>query len=167
MSAPPAGLQWIAIVAATPGGVIGRDGQMPWQLSSDLRRFKKLTMGCPLVMGRKTFESIGRPLPGRRNLVLSRSLESSEGAELCDSIETLDAAVRAETRVFVIGGATLYRELLPRCQYLLLTRVWSQVEGDTTLELDLSAYFCTLASRLPQSPRDSVPTEFEIWRRVD
>lgn len=159
------GPQWIAIVAASLTGVIGRDGDMPWKLSSDLRRFKAITTGYPILMGRKTYESIGRPLPGRRNLVLSSTMAPQEGIEVVPSMNALEAAVQDAARVFVIGGGQLYSSLLPRCDYLLLTRVWTQTTGDTTLDLDLTNYACELSSRLPQTQRDSAPTEFQVWKR--
>ncbi|WP_235935194.1 dihydrofolate reductase [Candidatus Laterigemmans baculatus] len=139
---------------------------MPWQLSSDLRRFKQLTLGHPIVMGRKTYESIGRPLPQRRNLVLSRSTaELGAGVEVFADIDSLLAAVADAGEVFVIGGATIYDALLPRCSRLLLTRVWTQTAGDTRLRVDLDAFRCVHVERHPQGHRDSVPTEFQIWER--
>lgn len=156
----------IALVAASPTGIIGRDGDMPWRLSSDLRRFKQLTLGHPIVMGRKTFESIGRPLPGRRNLVLSRhSAALGDGAEVYSDAESMLEAASGAQFIFVVGGATIYDLLLPRCARVLLTRVWTQAEGDTRLELDLSDFRCRHIERHPQTERDSVPTEFQIWDR--
>lgn len=156
----------VAVVAASPSGVIGRDGDMPWQLSSDLRRFKRLTVGHPIVMGRKTYESIGRPLPGRRNLVLSRHTESlGDGVEVFGDVEAMLAAVGDAEAVFVIGGASIYEALLPRCSQVLLTRVWTQTAGDTRVSMDLSDFRCVHVERHPQTERDSVPTEFQIWER--
>ncbi len=144
----------------TPSGVIGRDGDMPWRLSSDLRRFKRLTMGGTLIMGRKTFDSIGRPLPGRRTIVLTRASDwSVEGVVSATSpAEAVELAGQQST--FVVGGAQIYRELLPRCQNLWLTRVWSSVAGDTTLSIDLSPFDLIAVRRIPASMRDDVPTEF-------
>ncbi|MFG0319108.1 MAG: dihydrofolate reductase, partial [Planctomycetota bacterium JB042] len=103
------------IAALGPGRLIGRDGGLPWRLPADLRRFKERTIGHVVVMGRRTFESIGRPLPRRRNLVLSRDPSfAPEGATVVRSLdEALDAAADAE-EVFVIGGAAVYAEALPR-----------------------------------------------------
>lgn len=148
------------MVAVTPAGVIGRDGQIPWRLSSDLKRFKRLTMGGVLVMGRKTFESIGRPLPGRRTIVITRNPRwRAEGVEIADSP---DDAVRRSSgeRVFVVGGAEIYRQMLPACGQMLLTRVLSAVAGDTHLQLDLSDFRVAEQWRVPAGPRDEVPTEF-------
>jgi dihydrofolate reductase len=155
-----------ALVALTPSGVIGRDGEMPWRLGSDLRRFKRLTLGHALLMGRKTFDSIGRPLPGRRNLVLSRDPHwRHEGVEVYGDLAAVWAAVGEAERLFVVGGAEIYRLCLPSCQRLLITRVDSQVEGDTHVPLDLTPFRCIHVEPVPQGPRDSVPTEFQIWER--
>ncbi|MCB1207129.1 MAG: dihydrofolate reductase [Verrucomicrobiae bacterium] len=123
-----------AVVAMASNRVIGRDGGLPWKLSSDLKWFKKLTLGHPIVMGRVTMESIGRPLPGRRNLVVSRTLDSApEGFELVSSCEAALAALGAETEASVIGGAQIYREMMPFCDEVLLSYVFHPYEGDTTL----------------------------------
>ncbi len=119
------------IAALGPGRLIGRDGGLPWRLPADLRRFKERTIGHVVVMGRKTFESIGRPLPRRRNLVLSRDPSfAPEGATVVRSLdEALDAAADAE-EVFVIGGAAVYAEALARADRLDLTLVEGAFEGD-------------------------------------
>lgn len=143
----------------TPGGVIGRDGGMPWRLSSDLRRFKAMTMGGTLIMGRKTYDSIGRPLPGRRTIVVTRSPNwSAAGVDVANSPES--AIAMAETDAFVVGGAQIYQQLIDRCNEVWLTRVWSGVIGDTILSLDLSKFRLMEQIRVPQSARDEVPTEF-------
>jgi len=149
-----------AVIAITPSGVIGRDGDMPWRLSSDLRRFKRLTMGGVLIMGRRTYDSIGRPLPGRRTIVITRNADwSAEGVERASDPE--DAIRKAGSdRAFVVGGAEIYRQLLPKCNHLLLTRVWSAVEGDTKLSIDLSEFQIIEQTRLPASAQDDVPSEF-------
>lgn len=149
-----------AVVAVTPSGVIGRNGTMPWRLRQDLQRFKKRTMGGVLVMGRKTFDSIGRPLPGRRTIVVTRKPNwSFDGVEVASSPE-IAVKMGGVDPVFVVGGAEIYRQLLPKCNQILLTRVLSDVEGDTHLQLDLADFrvieqFCVAAG-----PQDDVPTEF-------
>ena len=154
-----------AVVAVTSSGVIGLDGDMPWRLSSDLRRFKKMTMGGILVMGRKTFDSIGKPLPGRQTVVITRNPDwHHEGVT---SALTVDAAVAATIDsggarpAFVVGGAEIYRLMLPQCRKIFLTRVWSNVVGDTNLEIDLSEFRISERTRLPATARDDVPTEFQ------
>lgn len=149
-----------AVVAVTPNGVIGRDGEMPWRLRQDLQRFKKLTMGGVLIMGRKTFDSIGRPLPGRRTIVVTRKTDwNFEGVEVASSPD-LAVEMGGDEAIFVVGGAEIYRQLLPKCDQILLTRVLSSVEGDTHLELDLAGFRALERFRVPAGPRDDVPTEF-------
>ena len=143
--------QWglTAVVAMTPSGVIGRDGDMPWRLSSDLRRFKRLTMGGVLIMGRRTYDSIGRPLPGRRTIVISRNESWSAGGVERSASPEAAVEMAGQSRPFVVGGAEIYRQLLPRCTHLYLTRVWSAVEGDTKLSIDLSEFRIIEQTRLP------------------
>ncbi|MEL6110677.1 MAG: dihydrofolate reductase [Planctomycetota bacterium] len=154
-----------AVVAVTPSGVIGRDGDMPWRLRQDLRRFKSLTMGGALVMGRKTYESIGRPLPGRRTIVVTRQPEwKSDGVEVAPSPERAVECV-GETAGFVVGGAQIYEALLPKCDRVYLTRVWSSIEGDTRLQCDWADFSVREQQRIPAGSRDDVPTEFLILQR--
>lgn len=149
-----------AVVAMTPGGVIGLNGDMPWRLRSDLKRFKKLTMGGVLLMGRKTYESIGRPLPGRRTIVITRNRGwRSDGVENAGSPEEAVNMAGAEP-TFVVGGAQIYRSLMPRCNQVFLTKVLSSVDGDTTLDADWSPFRIVQRSRIPAGPRDDFPTEF-------
>ena len=120
------------IVAMDTGGVIGRDGGLPWRLQADLRNFKRITLGKPIVMGRKTWESIGRPLPGRKNIVLTRDTTwAAEGALVArDAEQALCLAGDAE-ELMVIGGAEVYRLFLPRADRIYLTEVGDRVAGDT------------------------------------
>ena len=119
------------IAAMAENRVIGRDNQLPWRLSADLQHFKALTMGKPIIMGRKTYESIGRPLPGRTNIVITRdSAFQAEGCEVVHSIEQALAAARGFEEVMVIGGAELYRQMLDHADRLYLTLVRAEVEGD-------------------------------------
>jgi dihydrofolate reductase len=122
----------IALIAALArNGVIGRDNQLPWRLSADLQRFKHLTMGKPIVMGRKTWASLGRPLPGRRNIVVTR--DTSFRADGCVVVHSIDAALDAAAdseEVMIIGGAELYAQALPRADRLYLTEVRADVDGD-------------------------------------
>ena len=119
------------IVAASTNNVIGQNGELPWRLPSDLQRFKRITMGKPIVMGRKTWESIGRPLPGRKNIVLTRHADYvADGAELVTSpAAALHAAGRA-AEVVIIGGGQIYDLFLPKAQRIYLTRVGADVDGD-------------------------------------
>jgi len=124
----------IAVVAMAENGVIGRDNRLPWHLPDDLRRFKSMTMGHALLMGRRTFESIGRALPGRRNLVLTR--DARWQAASCEAVHSPDAAlamVAAGERLYVIGGAAVYLACWPLVQRVELTEVHAAIEGDTRL----------------------------------
>ena len=119
------------VVAVADNGVIGRGGALPWHLPDDLKFFKEVTLGKPVLMGSRTFESIGRPLPGRRNLVLTRrSLKAGAGVERVGSIAEALALVPEAPELCVIGGAALYAEALPQAQRLYLTRVHCFVPGD-------------------------------------
>ena len=121
------------VVAVADNGVIGRHGALPWHLPDDLRHFKQLTMGKPVLMGRLTHESIGRALPGRRNLVLSRSVEAAtagDGVEFCRSLDEAVQRCGEASEVCVIGGAAVFALALPRATLMHLTRVRASVDGD-------------------------------------
>jgi len=120
-----------AVVAMASNRVIGRDGKLPWHLPEDLKVFKRLTTGHPILMGRKTYESIGRPLPNRRNLVVSSNLKAIEGVEILCGMDAFEA-LGLSGDVFLIGGAQLYEALLPECDELYLSYVYEAYEGDTT-----------------------------------
>ena len=127
--------QVIIIVAVAKNNVIGRDGTLPWHLPSDLLHFKKTTMGCPLIMGRKTYESIGRPLPGRDNVVLTR--DASLDLPGCVVVHSLAEAIehcRGEEKVFIIGGAEIFRIALPMTDTIIFTALERDVEGDVYLD---------------------------------
>lgn len=130
------------IVAMASNRVIGRDGQMPWHLSADLQRFKQITLGSPILMGRKTHEAIGRPLPGRQNLIISRNSDYQiPGCQVFDDIQKALQTVAGSDELFVIGGATLYEALLPYADYLYLTVIDKAFAGDTYFpEIDPAAW---------------------------
>ena len=125
------------IVARSRNHVIGRDNQMPWKISADLQFFKRVTMGYPVIMGRKTWESIGRPLPGRRNIVVSRNAGyEPTGGELASSLDEALNRLSAAPRVFVIGGEQLFKQAFDRADRLFITEIEMDVEGgDTFFEL--------------------------------
>ena len=131
------------VVAVADNGVIGRGNALPWDLPDDLQHFKRTTLGCPIVMGRKTFESIGRPLPGRLNIILTR--DASWKAEGVTAVISMDEAIGvAEGQAFVdgadsvmvIGGAEIYRQALPFASRAFLTRVHGSVSGDAYFDLE-------------------------------
>ncbi len=120
------------IVAMAANGVIGRNNELPWHLPADLQHFKQTTMGKPILMGRKTFESIGRPLPGRTNIVITRDDSyTAQGCVVVTSIEDALKAAAGHDEVMVIGGAELYRQVLPEAKTIYLTRIHESFEGDT------------------------------------
>ena len=120
------------IVAMARNRVIGRDGKVPWHLSADLKRFKALTMGHHIIMGRKTWESIGRPLPGRISVVVTRHpAYAAPGAYPVDSLNSALKMAQHDTEVFVIGGGEIYREALPLADRIYLTEVDAEFAGDT------------------------------------
>jgi dihydrofolate reductase len=119
------------LVAMSDDDVIGRDKALPWHLPRDLQWFKRLTTGHAIIMGRATHESIGRPLPNRRNIVLSQNLAfQSEGVEVAPTLEAALALVQEDPEVFVVGGAAIYGLALPRAQRMYVTRVHAHVDGD-------------------------------------
>ena len=121
-----------AIVAFSRNRVIGRDGDMPWHLPEDLKFFKRTTRGKPVIMGRRTFEALGKALPGRRNIVITRNPGFS--ASDCQRAASLDAAlalVDSAEEAFIIGGGQLYRQALPRLDRLYLTEIDTEIPGDT------------------------------------
>ncbi len=120
------------VVAASSNNVIGRDGGLPWHLPDDLRQFKRLTTGKAVIMGRSTYESIGRPLPDRRNIVMTRNADYvADGCDVVSSVsEAIDALEGAE-EAMIIGGGQVYRDFLPLADRIYLTRVQAEVEGDT------------------------------------
>ena len=156
------------VAAIARGGVIGRDGGIPWHLPEDLAQFKALTTGHSVVMGRRTWDSLPdrfRPLPGRRNVVVTRDSEwAAEGAERAGSVEDALALVDDEERVFVIGGALVYAAALPYADELVLTEIDLDVEGDTHLpEWDRAAFEET--SRLEQVSADATRFAVATYRR--
>ncbi len=154
------------IVAVSKNGVIGRNNELPWRLRADLQWFKKSTTDNTVVMGRKTYESIGRPLPNRDNVVLSRkSATRIEGCTVCSDLdEALDRATRGD--VFVIGGAEIYRQALPKATRLFLTVVDAQVEGDTWLPfIDLADWQLQSCEHIEADEQNQYDCEFREYRR--
>ena len=153
----------ISIIAAmTENHVIGRGGSIPWDIPTDRRRFRKLTMGHPIIMGRKTFESIGKPLPGRRNIVITR--RQGFRAEGCCSAQTLEDALMACTgahEVFICGGEEFYRQALKLADRIYLTVVHMEYSGD--------AYFPPIPADFVETERqeaeDDSPCTFVIYQR--
>jgi len=147
----------IAIVAMTPDRVIGRDGTLPWHLPEDLAFFKRTTSGHPIVMGRKTYESIGRPLPKRRNIVLTRDPNwSAPGTGVIHSPEELTKLPDISGTVYIIGGAEIYQAFLPHTDEVLVTHVLEPHAGDT--------YLPRFEDEFPHSTIIETHPQFEIRR---
>ena len=126
-------MKLIAIVAMSSNRVIGREGRLPWHFPEDLKFFKRTTLGHPILMGRATYDSIGRPLPGRQNIVLSHTMAPREGVTVIRSAAELPQVCGEAETVFVIGGARVFEELLPQCDGLYLTWIAAPYEGDVLL----------------------------------
>lgn len=162
------------IVAAAQNGVIGRNNQLPWHLPQDLKYFKATTLGKPIVMGRKTFESIGKPLPGRTNIVITRQQDwSASGVVVANSVEhalALGGEVRDENQqpakeIMVIGGAEIYRHALAIADRVYLTRVHADVEGDAYFP-ELPSDTWKKVSETSGDPEASLPHSFFVFERI-
>ncbi len=158
------------VVAVSENGVIGRDGGLPWHLPEDLRRFKAATLGKPVVMGRRTFDSIGRALPGRHNIVLTRHAGFRPADPSVTVAHDLDDALRAAgdvPEIMIIGGAEIYALCLPRAGRILLTRVHSRIEGDTVFaELDPAEWRVVSREHFPADARHPQAMTFEDLQRL-
>jgi dihydrofolate reductase len=155
------------VVAVARNGVIGRDNQLPWKLPRDLAYFKRVTLGHPVVMGRRTWESIGRPLPGRQNIVVTRNANlKAPGAKVVTSLaEAWKAAGDAE-EVSIIGGTSIFRETLPIADRIHLTEVDAVVEGDTFFpEFDRSQWIEREVERHPADERHQYPLRILLLTR--
>ena len=161
-------MQLSLIVAAARNGVIGRNNALPWHLPEDLKYFKRVTMGKPILMGRKTFESIGRALPGRSNLVITRNGEwQAEGVQVGRSLEAAlslaedIALIDGVDELMVIGGAQIYAEALPRAERIYLTELDADVEGDAYLPaIDRAAW--REVSREVHAPSETNPYPYSF-----
>ena len=166
-------MEIVFIVAVAENGVIGRGNAMPWRLKSDLKRLKQMTIGKPVIMGRKTFESIGRALPGRTNIVVTRdSAYVAPGIVVAPALDAAcevargDALRRLVTEIAVIGGADIFRQCLGRAARVEWTQVHASPEGDTFLEpLDPAQWQETTRTRHEPSDSDSAAFSYVTYRR--
>ena len=156
-------------VAVARNGVIGSDGKMPWRLSTDLKRFKAGTMGKPVIMGRKTWESIGRPLPGRRNIVVTRNRDyRADGAQIALSLPAAleIAAEGGADEVAIIGGGEIYRLAMEAADTLHVTHVEAELEGDTRFPaIDPALWKAVSREEVPAGERDDYATEYVVYDR--
>jgi dihydrofolate reductase len=150
------------LVAATENGVIGRDNGMPWHLPDDLKHFKALTLAKPVLMGRKTFDSIGHPLPGRTTLVLTRTQDwSVPGVTVVPTLEAAIAAAASAPELVVAGGAQVYALALPRATRIYLTRIHAVIDGDTRLPaINLAQWIETARELHPADARHPYAMSF-------
>ena len=157
------------VVAVARNGVIGRDGGLPWHISSDLRLFKEITMGKPIIMGRKTWESLPkRPLPGRRNIVLTRTPGyAAEGADVVSSTAAALALCDGAEEIAVIGGGEIYRLFWPMAGRLYVTEIDAEVSGDTHFPAIMPAEWTeTLREVHPRGPKDSASFTLRVFDRI-
>jgi len=159
------------VVAVAENGVIGRAGDLPWRLRTDLRRFRELTWGHTVIVGRRTHDAIiqrlGGPLPGRRTIVLSRRSIAAEGCLVAASWEEALALVQGEGEVFVIGGAEVYRRALPQAQRIYRSRVHAAPGGDTVFpEIDPTQWRVVHATMHRRGSGDDFDHTFEVLERV-
>ena len=166
----------IALIAAVArNGVIGRDNQLPWHLPGELKYFKAVTLGKPVVMGRKTFESLGKPLPGRTNIVITRDKNFGVDAAVI-VVGSIDAALRradviaqrdGASEIMVIGGAEIYRQALPLADVLYLTEVQADVDGDAHFpDVDFAQWQCTTREVVPAASPEHFAYDLVVYRRI-
>ena len=164
----------IIVVAAAENNVIGADGDMPWCLSSDLKLFKSITMGKPMLMGRKTFEAIGKPLPGRVSIVVTRDKSwQADGAVVVNDVEQAVelarelAKAQGSKEIAVVGGGEIYRMFFDRVSTLHVTRVHARPDGDTKFpEISENEWSVQHEEELPKSDGDTAATTYRIYRRI-
>ncbi|WP_437922013.1 dihydrofolate reductase [Sphingobacterium sp. LRF_L2] len=161
-------LKLTQIVAATNNNVIGKDNKMPWHLPDDFKYFKKNTIDHSVIMGRKTFDSLGKALPDRRNIVLTRDQEwAAEDVDVANSIQEILTYCRDEREIFIIGGAKIYEQTLPMSEKVLLTRVDTSIDGDAFYpELPLSEWKLVNSEHHPKDERHAYDFTFEVWERI-
>lgn len=167
-------LSCIAAVAETR--VIGKDNKLPWNLSEDLKRFKKVTVGHSVIMGRKTFESIGRPLPDRTSIVITRNAEFAavriivvnSFGDAIHRAQNLKQTAKGPFESFVIGGEAIFREALPFCRRLYLTRVHAKVHGNAFFpEIDIAEWQTLHEESHPADEKNDYPTTFTLYERTE
>ena len=157
-----------AIVAISKNNVIGRDGHLPWHLSADLKRFKAITTGHSIILGRKNYDDIGRPLPNRTNYVLTRNANfEAPGCTVCNSLaQAVESAQSAgESECFIIGGAAVYREAMPLVKKMYVTRVESDVDGDVFFPEWGEGWRKVSEEQFAADEKNDFATVFEVWER--
>ena len=159
------------VVAMARNGIIGRDGDMPWRLSADLKRFKALTLGKPIIMGRKTFESIGKALPGRTNIIVTRNRDwQVQGTvPVANFDQAISLAVECpggDEEICIVGGGEIYRQALDQADILHVTHVDAEPEGDTRFpQIDSAAWTLVSDEHIPLGEKDSAATRYAVYKR--
>lgn len=156
------------IVAHADNRIIGKDNDMPWHLPADLAYFKKTTLGKPVIMGRKTYDSIGRPLPGRQNIVISRDESLNiDGVEVVQSVEQALAVASGVDEIMVIGGGAIYAHCMPKADKLYITHIDAKIDGDTQFpDYDLENEWQMLASETRQADeKNAYVLYFNVYQR--
>lgn len=155
------------IVAHAEGRVIGKNNDMPWHLPADLAYFKKTTLGKPIIMGRKTFQSIGRALPGRKNIVISRDQSfQAQGVDVVSSVDAALALVNDCEEVMVIGGGAIYQHCLAAAQRLYITHIDATIDGDTFFpEYDLNVWQKMSSELRPSDDKNPYQLDFAIYEK--
>jgi len=162
------------VVAVAENGVIGNDGDMPWHLSTDLKRFKALTLGKPMIMGRKTFEAIGKALPGRTTIVVTRDKTwQAKGGVVVTSLEAAVDLAREIARsdgtdqICIVGGGQIYAQALPNADVLHVTEVHARPEGDTVFpKIDAAEWAVHSREKFDAGEKDTAATTYTVYRRV-
>ncbi|MCK1682458.1 dihydrofolate reductase [Bradyrhizobium sp. 147] len=165
-------MEIVFVVAIAENGIIGAGNAMPWRMKSDMARFKALTIGKPVIMGRKTFESLPRPLPNRTNIVITRDADYrangaivTTSASDADAIARGDALRRSVTEIAVIGGAEIFRQWVDRADRLEITEVHARPQGDTYFDIDKAEWDEVARIRHPAGPDDSADFSYVTYRR--
>lgn len=165
-------MEIVFVVAIAENGIIGAGNAMPWRMKSDMARFKALTIGKPVIMGRKTFESLPRPLPNRTNIVITRDAHYrangaivTTSASDADAIARGDALRRSVTEIAVIGGAEIFRQWVDRADRLEITEVHARPQGDTYFDIDKAEWDEVARIRHPAGPDDSADFSYVTYRR--
>ena len=158
------------IVAVAENNVIGKDNKLIWHLPEDLKRFKRLTTGHTIIMGRKTFESLGRVLPNRKHIILCNDMQmniDNENVEVLEDISMLKEYIDSEEEHFVIGGATMYRLLMPMCSKMYITEIDKEFDGDVSFpEIDLNEWKVTQREEGPADGENSFKYEYVTYEKI-
>lgn len=163
------GMHFSLLLAASENNVIGKNNKLPWHLPADLKYFKNLTWGMPVIMGRRTYDSFGKTLPGRRNIVITRNKEwKAEGVDVVHSIEEAVALAKesAVKEIFIIGGSEIFKNILPKADRIYLTRIHQSFEGDAFFPVLNEEEWQLVKNRdCAADEKNAYPHSFQVWER--